>query len=191
MKKLNFKGKDYTVRTESKDITLKELVNISTILSNENTDYIEKWMGVIAILGSNDLVEVISINKFTELVNEISFGDVQAEIRPQIEVNNRVYRIDLVEGKLDLTAKEVSKIEKIARAGGNWGLKAFAFMYRDESLTNVEHFEDAHISHKAKLFEDTVSAEVATPVIFELSKHIVSNISDIINANSKAVSGAE
>lgn len=187
MKKLNFKGQDYTVRTESKDITLNELVKISTILNDEKTDYIEKWLGVISILGSKELVEVISITKFTELVNQINFGDVKSEITQQIEVNNRVYRIDLVDGKLDLSAKDVAKIEKIARKGGNWGVKAFAFMYRDESLTATEHFDDAHINHKANLFENVVSAEVATPVIFELSKCIVGNIEQIVNANSKTV----
>lgn len=187
MKKLNFKGQEYLVRTESKDITLKELFKISTILNDEKTDYIEKWMGVISILGSKELVEVISINKFTELVNQINFGDVQSVIAPQIEVNNRIYKINLEDGKMELSAKDVAKIEKIARSGSSWGVKAFAFMYRDELLTTTEHFDDAHISHKAKLFEDVVSAEIATPVIFELSKCIVGNIEEIVNANSKTV----
>jgi hypothetical protein len=76
----------------------------------------------------------------------------------------------------------------MAVKGGAWGHKAFALIYKDVELTDTEHYTDAHIEHKAKLFGEAVNADVAAPVIFQLSRIILDHIQQLVDAQSSAVS---
>jgi hypothetical protein len=76
----------------------------------------------------------------------------------------------------------------MAVKGGAWGHKAFALVYKDVELTDTEHYTDAHIEHKSKLFGDAVNADVAAPVIFQLSRIILEHIQILIDANGSSVS---
>jgi hypothetical protein len=188
MKKITVKGKDYDLRNLGEEVTLNELAKISHILEDPSTDFTEKWLDVLSILGSKELVEVITISKFTEAVQSVTITNIQNEIQPRIEVNGRVYECPIEEGQLDITAKDLSKIEKMAVKGGAWGHKAFALIYKDVELTDTEHYTDAHIEHKAKLFGEAVNADVAAPVIFQLSRIILDHIQQLVDAQSSAVS---
>ena len=48
--------------------------------------------------------------------------------------------------------------------------------FKDIELTNNEHYVDAHIRHKAKLFRENVTADVALPYVGFFSKELLENI---------------
>ena len=102
-------------------------------------------------------------------------------------MNGREYTCELEDGKLYLSAQDIAKIENLARKGGAWGNKAFAVVYKDTQLTKTEHYTDAHIDHKANLFGDFVTADIASPVIFDLSKQYVEHVQMLIDAADKTV----
>ena len=188
MKKLTIKGKDYQLRNLGSEVTLSELAKISHILeADTKKDHADRWLEVLSILGSKELVEVIPLKMFGEAVQSVQITEITNEIQPVIEVNGREYACELEDGKLYLSAQDIAKIENLARSGGAWGNKAFAVVYKDVQLTNTEHYTDAHLKHKAELFGNHVTADIASPVIFDLSKQYVEYVQSLIDAADKTV----
>lgn len=188
MKKLKIKGKEYQLRTKGSEVTLGELSKISGILNGQTKDFTEKWLEVLEILGSTELVDVIGVNDFTKAVKDVQITDVKNKIIPTIEVNGRTYTIALDNGKIDLSARELSALTKLANNNEVWGHKAFALLYKDDQLTPTEHKDEAHIKHKSDLFSKHVMADVASPVIFQLGQIIIENVKNLVDAQSMAVS---
>jgi hypothetical protein len=175
MKTFKFKGKSYKLRNKGKEVTLGELSKIASIL-NSDDDFTGKWLEVLSILGGKDLVEVLPMKEFFEAVKSVQISDVGSKIKKQITVNGRTYSADMEKGEIVLRAKDLKAIEDVASKGGAWASKAFAVVYKDDLLSDNEHYEQAHLKHKAKLFEEAVMADVAAPIIFRLNKVIVENI---------------
>ena len=160
MKKITVKGVDYEIRNQQDEITLLETSKIAAIMA-EDGDFTDKWMRVIEILGSRELVSVMTAKQFVELVSAIQMNDVTFEIKPTIE--------------------------DIAKKGGAWLHYAYAVVYKDDQLTNTEHYAAAHIKHKAELFGENITSDQASSVVFQLNKQVVDNVQQLINATSTQV----
>jgi hypothetical protein len=186
MKTLKIKGTEYHVRNEAKEVTLEELAKISSLLDSEG-DFTDKWLRVIEILGGREIIEVLTSKQFVDLVGSIQITDVTQSIQETIEIGGRIYKCNLENNELQLSAKDMSMLERMVAKGGVWGSKAFAVVYKDEDLTNNEHYTDAHIKHKSELFGKHVTADIAAPVIFHLSKLVVEHIQALIDAQNPSV----
>lgn len=187
MIEIEVKGKKYNVRNLGSEVTLNELSNISYIIEGQEKDHTEKWLEALSILGSKELVEVIGVKAFTNAVNAIQITNISNEISPEIEVNGRIYSCEVTDGEIELSALDLSKLEKLALKGGAWGNKAFAVVYKDNELRNIEHYTNAHLDYKAKIFGENVTADVAAPVIFQLAKIIMEHVQTLIDAQGKSV----
>jgi hypothetical protein len=188
MEIIECKGEKFELRNKEDEVTLNELSAIAHILENNERDFTDKWLEVLSILGSKDLVEKINSKKFIEAIQLVQITNVQNKIASEIEINGRTYIIDLDEnGEIDLSAKDLVQIEKMVRKGGVWGVKAFALVYKDVDLTSNEHYVEAHLKHKALLFGENVMANIGAPVIFQLSKIILEHIQKLVNANTESV----
>lgn len=51
-----------------------------------------------------------------------------------------------------------------------------AVIFKDVDLTKNEHYEEAHIKHKAKLFRDNITFDIAIPYIAYFSKEIIESL---------------
>lgn len=187
MKKVTIKGTDYSIRNLSEEVTLNELAKISSILEHDGKDFTEKWLQVLEILGSRELCEVMTSKQFVECIESVQITDVKQEVQPTIEIEGRTYSVNIEDGQIQLSAYDLSKIESLARKGGVWGNKAFAVVYKDDQLSNTEHYVDAHIKHKSELFGKYVTADIASPVIFQLGQMIVEHIERLVNAQGLSV----
>jgi len=175
MKTFKFKGKAYKLRNKANEVTLGELSEITNILNSED-DFSGKWLQVLAILGGKDLVEVLPMKEFFEAVKSVQITDITNKVKKQIKANNRTYSVELEKGEIVLRAKDLKAIEDVASKGGAWASKAFAIVYKDDQLTDNEHYDQAHLKHKAKLFESEIMADVAAPILFHLNRVIMENI---------------
>jgi len=184
MKTFKFKGKSYKLRNKGKEVTLGELSKIASIL-NSDDDFTGKWLEVLSILGGKELVEIIPINDFFEAVKSVQISDVGSKIKKQITVNGRKYSVDTEKGEIVLRAKDLKAIEDVASKGGAWASKAIAVVYKDDLLTDNEHYDKAHLKHKTKIFEEHIMADVASPIMFQLNKVIMENVQSF--ADSSAV----
>jgi len=190
MEIIEIKGEKFELRNKGSEVSLNELARISQILDEKEVDFIERWFSVLEILASKEFVEKAGMTVFLNAIKSVNITEMNKEITTTIEVNGRSYSIDLDQGVIDLTARDLKKIEAMAKQGGAWANKAVAVVYKDDALTDNEHYDDAHISHKAKLFGESMTADVASPVIFQLSKVIVENIQNLVDAQNLAVQGA-
>jgi F0F1-type ATP synthase delta subunit len=71
-----------------------------------------------------------------------------------------------------LSVKETKLIEKIVNTKPNHYISdIMAIMFKRTDLSNTEHFADAHLKQKAKLFR-TLKAEVCVPYIVFVTEKI-------------------
>jgi len=191
MKVFKIGGKEYQLRNKSKEVSLNEFAKISHILSGGDGETTDKWLEVLTILGSKELTELLTLKQFSDAVQSCNLMDVNKKVKQSIEVNGRVYECTLSKGEIQLTAKDLSKIEKMATSGKMFGHLAFALVYKDTQLTNEEHYTDAHIEHKAKLFGNQITADIAAPAIIQIGRLIMQHFQTIIDAKSKSVQASE
>jgi hypothetical protein len=191
MKVYKIKGVEYSLRNKSKEVTLNEFAKISHILSDDEKDVTDRWLEVLTILSSKELVNQLTLNQFTSAIQSCNLMDVKGKVTKRIEVAGRSYECDVVKGQIQLNARDLSAIEKLAKAGESFGAKVFALVYKDTQLTNEEHYTPAHIQHKSKLFGDIVMADVAAPAIIQVGTIIMEHFNKMINASSPSVPSAE
>lgn len=180
--------KTYQVRNLGTEVNLNELARISFIMENEKSTFFDRWLEVIEVVGSKELANVIDEDALFGVIENMQLTNIENAIMERIEVNGRGYVCRLEEGKLKLSGKDLSAIERCVRTGGIWGNKAFAVVYKDEQLGINEHYVDAHIKHKSELFGKEVTADVAAPVVFQLSQKIIGHLGRLANVDRKAVS---
>lgn len=127
--------------TKVSEMTLEQWVNVSDAVRQFEKEPILQMEAVLMAIGvpQKDIEEI-----------EISFGK---ELYKQLEDNAEGLKFnEEIEGyKLDLSnplnVKTSKMIDKLHECG-NATLALIAFFYRDERLTNTEHFDKAHIKHK-------------------------------------------
>jgi hypothetical protein len=170
MIKFEIKNKTYTVRTQPKEISLKEFSKIAAIQAQES-EHVEKWLKVLDIVSDNGLVNEIGIKGLTAFINEFTFKSISKKIKKKIQVNGRTYIYNE-----DPSAKTIQQLEKVIAARTDYAAHVFAILYEDTELTNIEHQEKAHIDHKAKLFGEQIMSDVAFPVIVEIGRMLIESV---------------
>jgi hypothetical protein len=84
------------------------------------------------------------------------------------------------EAQLKLSVKETKLIEKIVNTKPNHYISdILAIMFKRTDLSNTEHFTDAHLKHKAKIFRN-LKAEICVPYIV----FVTEKISEYAQANA-------
>lgn len=182
-----FKVRGHQLPNRASEMSIKLYEKLSEVLESKVKDnaenktgfkyesVIDKYLDVLELLGLpeseiNELTQeefkkaVIDFNKPTK---------VNYKMVNKIELNGRVYKA--FEGKkFMLNVKDGALIEKYARQNPTrYVAEMLAVIFKDESLTNNEHRENAHIKHKANIFRNELTAEIAIPYLMEIAKKIL------------------
>jgi len=181
--------KEYKLRNDANEVNLKELGQVSAIMNESEDGYLSRWIKVVDLLGSKGLSDVISQDGLTEFINNFEVANVKSDIVKEIEVNGITYSLLVNNGEVELSAKEMSLIEDRIKLGGNWASFVFALIFKQSGMSRVDNFSSAHIEKKAKIFETEITADIASPIIYQLNKKIVESIAKMtkLHAESKAV----
>ena len=186
MIEFNHEGKIFNFRNKETEITLKEFSKVSEIMSTDGLLF-EKWLDAIDILGDEGLSDVITEDGVLAIIKETAITNIENEVPETVTVNGREYVTKLKDGKLSLSGKDLSAIERAAKKGGDWGCLAIAICYKDTELSNTEHYTEAHIKHKANLFGEHLTAKEGAPIFFQLQQKFVEHMNAVSNAYSKPV----
>jgi hypothetical protein len=95
---------------------------------------------------------------------------------------------------MKLSVKDSRIVEKIVKKENKEYISdIMALMFKRTDLTNAEHYDPAHLKHKAKLFSK-LKADISIPyltfVTFKISNHGESEIAEIMERdNGGAVPG--
>jgi hypothetical protein len=122
-----------------------------------------KYLGI-----KEELWDDYPFSEFIKLVQEFNLDSYTPnEAQATIELEGFNY-----EAQLKLSVKETKLIEKIVNTKPNHYISdILAIMFKRTDLSNTEHFTDAHLKHKAKLFR-TQKAELCVPYIVFVTEKI-------------------
>ena len=158
------KIKEFDVKNEINEFTIEEFENVSRILNDEEVEKFERWANLLIYLGVPES-EVYDLD-FTEFVEYIKlFSDTKVkpsnEFCKVIELDGYTYTSH--EDELKISVREMKMIEKqVSNNPHHYISYLMSVLFKRNDLTKVEHYTDAHIKQKAKLFS-SLSAELAIP----------------------------
>jgi hypothetical protein len=182
-----FTVKGFKLPNKASEMNIKLYEKLSEVLESkvkdngENKDVfkyesvIDKYLDVLELLGlPESAINELSQEEFKKAVIDFNKPTkVNYKMINKIEVNGRVYKA--FEGKkFILNVKDGALIEKYARQNPTrYVAEMLAVIFKDESLTDREHRENAHIKHKANIFRNELKAEIAVPFLMEVAKKIL------------------
>jgi hypothetical protein len=113
----------------------------------------------------------VELSEFIEKVKEFNSSKYEKKDAVEsIELDGYTYQ-----GQLKLSVKDTKMIEKlIGRKSNNWISDLLALMFKRTDLSQVEHYAEAHLKHKSKLFKQ-LKAEIAIPYLVFVTEKIASH----------------
>ena len=180
---MDINGNEYS--TDLKSINALQFQRITNAMNDQGMSNVEKWINVFTAFGiPKQEVEELDYATFLEKIKEASNVSQEGltEIHKTIEVDGYTY--SLYGGGTSATTKDMRTIEKFNTAYPNDSvMNMFAILYKRDDLTNTEHYEKAHITHKRKLFAK-LPAAIVVPLIADVSKSFA-------NVNSTELAGGK
>jgi hypothetical protein len=168
---------DQEIPNKMSELTIEQFEKISQIINNPEFDNIEKYVEMFKYLGINEqLWDDYPFSEFIKLVQDFNLDSYTPnEAQTSIELEGYTY-----EAQLKLSVKETKLIEKIVNTKPNHYISdILAIMFKRTDLSNTEHFTDAHLKHKAKIFRN-LKAEICVPYIV----FVTEKISEYAQANA-------
>lgn len=170
---------DYQLKKNLNEFTIGEFEKLSSIINNESLDRIDRYIQIFALLGiPSEIVEDLDSKVFFDLVSKWSVNEElsETEMQKEIEINGRTYQS--FDTEFNLNVKQIKLIEKYIKIDMSAYIgELMAIIFKDTQLTSNEHFVDAHIKHKAKLFRENVTVDIAMPYLNYFGGEIFNNVS--------------
>ena len=187
---INIFGKE--IPSKMDELTLEQFQKISAIHNNEEYDTLEKHCKVFEYLGITEDDMDVDFDVF--LANVKAFNDnnyTKADPVEEIELEGYTYRAEM-----KLSVKDSRIVEKIVKKDNKYYISdIMALMFKRTDLSNTEHYDPAHLKHKAKLFSK-LKADIAIPyltfVTYKITNHAESQTTKAMESDiSESVPGAE
>ena len=172
------------------ELTLEQFQKISAIHNNEEYDTLEKHCKVFEYLGITEDDMDVDFDVF--LANVKAFNDnnyTKADPVEEIELEGYTYRAEM-----KLSVKDSRIVEKIVKKDNKYYISdIMALMFKRTDLSNTEHYDPAHLKHKAKLFSK-LKADIAIPyltfVTYKITNHAESQVAKAVESDiSESVPG--
>jgi len=169
------------------ELTIEQFEKVTEITNNQELDNIDRYIKIFEYFGvkesewdDND----VELSEFIDKVKEFNSSKYEKKDAVEsIELEGYTY-----EAKLKLSVKDTKMIEKIiGRKSHNWISDLLALMFKRSDLSQVEHYTEAHLKHKAKLFKQ-LKAEIAVPYLVfvteKISSHAKSEATESVEPNN-------
>lgn len=177
MLQIEIAGSVYQLKHKPEDFLIGEYERVSSIMNNDELDQIDKYTQLFIELGiPQDVLEELNTIKFFEIIKSYTSYQLEiGEFTKEIEINGRLYKS--FDDDFFLSVKDMKEIERsIKRNPDSFIGDIMAIVFKDVELTKNEHFVDAHIKHKSKLFREHVGFDKAVPFIAYFSKEVISSL---------------
>ena len=174
------------------ELTLEQFQKISAIHNNDEYDTLEKHCKVFEYLGITEDEMDIDFDLFLENVKLFNKDNyTHKDTVEEIELEGYTYKAEM-----KLSVKDSRIVEKIVKKDNKEYISdIMALMFKRTDLTNAEHYDPAHLKHKAKLFSK-LKADISIPyltfVTNKITTHAQSQTTKAVESDiSGAVPGAE
>ena len=172
------------------ELTLEQFQKISAIHNNEEYDTLEKHCKVFEYLGITEEEMDIDFELFLENVKLFNKDNyTKKDAVEEIEIDGYTYRAEM-----KLSVKDSRIVEKIVKKDNKEYIsEIMALMFKRTDLSNAEHYDSAHLKHKAKLFSK-LKADIAIPyltfVTYKITNHAESQVAKALESDiSESVPG--
>jgi hypothetical protein len=174
------------------ELTLEQFQKISAIHNNEEYDTLEKHCKVFEYLGITEEEMDVDFDLFLANVKEFNNNNYdKKDPVEEIEIDGYTYKAEM-----KLSVKDSRIVEKIVKKDNKEYISdIMALMFKRTDLSNTEHYDPAHLKHKAKLFSK-LKADISIPyltfVTYKITNHAESQIAESLESDiSESVPGAE
>jgi len=153
------------------ELTLEQFQKISAIHNDEEYDTLEKHCKVFEYLGITEDEMDVEFDVFLANVKEFNKDNyTKKDPVEEIEIDGYTYKAEM-----KLSVKDSRIVEKIVKKDNKYYISdIMALMFKRTDLSNNEHYDPAHLKHKAKLFSK-LKADIAIPyltfVTFKITNH--------------------
>ena len=153
------------------ELTLEQFQKISAIHNNEEYDTLEKHCKVFEYLGITEEEMDVDFDLFLANVKEFNNNNYdKKDPIEEIEIEGYTYRAEM-----KLSVKDSRIVEKIVKKDNKEYISdIMALMFKRTDLSNTEHYDPAHLKHKAKLFSK-LKADISIPyltfVTYKITNH--------------------
>jgi hypothetical protein len=169
------------------ELTLEQFQKISAIHNNAEYDTLEKHCKVFEYLGVTEEEMDVDFELFLENVKLFNKDNyTKADPIEEIEIEGYTYKAEM-----KLSVKDSRIVEKIIKKENKEYISdIMALMFKRTDLSNSEHYDSAHLKHKAKLFSK-LKADIAIPyltfVTYKITNHAESQVAKELESD---ISGA-
>ena len=175
------KIKDYEVKNTVEELTVSEFEKIVEIQSDNTKSATEKQIDVFVSLGvPEEVVDSMTIAEFKKHIEE--FNDVKSkeyEFLPEVEIEGFVYKA--FDEEFKLSVRDLKHIEnKVNKSPFSYMAFMLAVIFKRTDLSKAEHYDNAHLKHKAELF-GKLPAAIAVPYVTKIGQEL-SNAADNVSA---------
>jgi len=174
------------------ELTLEQFQKISAIHNNDEYDTLEKHCKVFEYLGITEDDMDVDFDLFLANVKEFNNNNYdKKDPVEEIEIDGYTYKAEM-----KLSVKDSRIVEKIVKKDNKEYISdIMALMFKRTDLSNTEHYDPAHLKHKAKLFSK-LKADISIPyltfVTYKITNHAESQIASAVESDiSESVPGAE
>jgi hypothetical protein len=169
------------------ELTLEQFQKISAIHNNEEYDTLEKHCKVFEYLGITEEEMDVDFDLFLANVKEFNNNNYdKKDPVEEIEIDGYTYKAEM-----KLSVKDSRIVEKIVKKDNKEYISdIMALMFKRTDLSNTEHYDPAHLKHKAKLFSK-LKADISIPyltfVTYKITNHAESQTTKAVESD---ISGA-
>lgn len=156
------------------ELTIEQFEKVTEISNNQELDNIERYIKIFEYFGVKESEwdeHDVELSDFIDKVKEFNANnfDVKDAVE-SFELEGYTY-----EAKMKLSVKDTKMIEKIvARKSHSWICDLMALMFKRTDLSSTEHYTEAHLKYKSKLFKQ-LKAEISVPYIVFVTEKIAAH----------------
>ena len=162
-------GKEIPSKME--ELTLEQFEKISAIHNSEEYDILEKHCKVFEYLGITEDEMDVDFDVFLANVKEFNLNSyTKKDPVEEIELEGYIYKAEM-----KLSVKDSRIVEKIVKKDNKYYVSdIMALMFKRTDLSNNEHYDPAHLKHKAKLFSK-LKADISIPYLTFVTEKITNH----------------
>lgn len=175
--------KGHKIKSAFNELTIAEYEKQVKILNDSKMDYIEKYCKIFAILGlPEDIIDDLEIDEMVDLVRALASSTVEGDgMKQSVNINGFEY-VGFEGESFKLKMGDMLHIEKIVKNHPNQYIaRVIAVIMKRSDLSKNEHYENAHIEHKAKLLGDERMCDFIGYLLYIQDK-IVNKAKMMVNA---------
>lgn len=160
------------------ELTVKQFDKLNVMETDKSLDSMERWVNKFVYLGvPEEAFDDMTIEEFKQIVQDWNEGfNEKPKMTTSVEIDGYTY-----ESKEVISVKDISLIEKAwKRNVEHFTAESLAIIFKRTDLERKEHYADAHIRHKASLFNQQ-PASIAIPYLNQILTVITESAESALN----------